>query len=70
MIPLTEERRHQNMYGRKYHEWLDIRKRVWNGHINRTSEDRLLKLVRDNIAAGRRSIGWHRRSWSDNIDPI
>lgn len=31
---------------------------------------RIVKLVKDNFPAGRRNIGWPRRHWSDNIDPV
>lgn len=31
--------------------------RAWKGHMNRTSDGRTVKLIRDNMPNGRRNIG-------------
>lgn len=36
--------------------------------INRMKIDRLLRIARDKLAIARRSTGWPRKRWSDNLD--
>ena len=46
-------------------EWVEIR-REWDGHVSRMDAERLVKISRDNISAGR-SPGGPKRRWSDLI---
>ena len=49
-------------------EWVEIRRRrEWDKHLTRLDAERLVKISRDNIPAGRRSPGRPKRRWSDLI---
>ena len=48
-------------------QWVEMRKRDWEGHATRMDAKRLVKISRDNIPAGRRSLGGQKRRWSDLI---
>ena len=48
-------------------EWVERRTRQWDQHITRMEAERLIKIPRDNIPAGRRSPGRPKRRWSDLI---
>jgi hypothetical protein len=43
------------------------RRREWDEHVTRMYTERLVKISRDNIPAGRRSPGRPKRRWSDLI---
>ncbi|XP_044744651.1 uncharacterized protein LOC123306625 [Coccinella septempunctata] len=43
------------------------RKREWNQHINRMTEQRIVKIARDKSPGGRRSVGRPRRRWNDDL---
>ena len=43
------------------------RRRERDEHVTRTDAERLVKISRDNIPAGRRSPGRPKRRWSDLI---
>ena len=43
------------------------RRREWNEHVTRMDAERLVKISRDNIPAGRSSPGRPKRRWSDLI---
>ena len=45
-------------------EWVEIQ---WNEHVTRMNAERLVKISRDNIPAGRRSPGLPKIRWSDFI---
>ena len=47
-------------------EWVE-RRREWDEHVTRMYTERLVKISRDNIPAGRRSPGCPKRRWSDFI---
>ena len=38
-------------------EWVERRKREWGQHVTRMDPERLVKITRDNISAGRGSPG-------------
>ena len=47
-------------------EWVE-RRREWDQHVTRMDAERLFKISRDNVPAGRRSPGRPKRRWSDLI---
>ena len=51
----------------KINAWVLERKKKWNEHIDRMTEERIVKIERDKSRAGRRSTGRPRKSWSDNL---
>jgi len=51
---------------RKKIEWVE-RRREWDEHVTRVNAERLVKISRYNIPAGRRSPGRPKRRWSDLI---
>ena len=50
-------------------EWMEIRRQIWKWDEQATGMDaeRLVKIPRDNIPAGRRFLGHPKRRWSDVI---
>ena len=48
-------------------EWVERRRREWDGHVTRMDAEKLGKISRDNIPAERRSPGRLKRRWSDLI---
>ena len=54
-------------------EWMERRRRrrrrrrEWEEHVTGMDAERLVKISRDNIPAGRRSPGRPKRRWSDSI---
>lgn len=49
-------------------EWVYKRKQEWNRHTDRMNVRRIVRIARDKFPAGRRSVGWPRRRWSDNME--
>ena len=48
--------------------WVERRiRRGWDQHVTRMDAERLVKISRDNIPAGKRSPGRPKRRWSDLI---
>lgn len=47
--------------------WVKNRKQEWNQHINRMTEQRIVKIARDKSPGGRRSIGRPRKRWNDDL---
>ena len=47
-------------------EWVE-RRREWDEHVTRMIAERLVKISKDNIPAGRWSPGHPKRRWSDLI---
>ena len=43
------------------------RRREWDEHVTRMDAERLVKISRDNISAGRRFPGCPKRRWSNLI---
>ena len=43
------------------------RMKKWNEHIDRMTEERIVKITRDKSPAGRRSTGRPRKRWTDNL---
>jgi hypothetical protein len=41
------------------------RRKEWNNHILRMTEDRIVRVVRDNSPKGKRRPGRPRKRWSD-----
>ena len=49
-------------------DWVERRRRrEWDQRVTRMDAERLAKISRDNIPAGRRSPGPPKRRWSDLI---
>ena len=48
-------------------EWVERRRREWNEYVTEMDAERLIKISRNNIPAGRRSPGCPKRRWSDLI---
>ena len=48
-------------------EWVKRLRREWDQHVTRMIAERLVKISRDNIPAGRRSPERPKRRWSDLI---
>ena len=48
-------------------DWVLQRKKNWNEHISRMTDDRIVKTSRDKSPAGQRSTGRPRKPWSDNL---
>ena len=51
----------------KINDWILDRKKKWNEHIDRMTEERIVKITRDKLPAGHRSIGRPRKRWRDNL---
>ena len=45
--------------------WRERKK--WNEHIDRMTEERIVKITRDKLPAGHRSIGRPTKRWRDNL---
>ena len=43
------------------------RKKKWNENIDRLTEERIVKIIRDKLPAGHRSTGRPRKKWRDNL---
>ena len=48
-------------------DWEERRKRKWDEDITRMDAERLVKIAKDNIPAGRRFPGCPKRRWSELI---
>ena len=46
------------------HEWMDRRRKGWDGHVTRIDSQRLVKISRDNVPA-RRFPDRPKRRWRD-----
>ena len=42
-------------------------KEKWNEHIDRMTEERIVKITRDKLSVGHRSTGRPRKRWRDNL---
>ena len=51
----------------KINDWVLERKKKWNEHIDRMTEERIVKITRDKLPAGHRSTGRPRKRWRDNL---
>lgn len=49
-------------------EWVLNRKMEWNEHINRMTNERVVKIARDKSPRGHRNQGRPRKRWSDNLN--
>ena len=75
MLEALKERSKQNSWQqirescsiRPINKWVKRRKREWGEHVTRMDTERLVKISRDNIPVGRRSLGRAIRRWSDLI---
>ena len=45
------------------------RRKGWNEHVSRADENRLIKIVRDNIPKGRRDPGRQQKRWAQSWSP-
>ena len=50
----------------KINDWVLERKK-WNEHIDCMIRERIVKITRDKLLAGRRSTGRPRKRWRDNL---
>ena len=48
-------------------DWVLERNKKWNEHIDRVTEERIVKITRDKLPAGRRNTGRPRKRWRDNL---
>ncbi|XP_056629880.1 uncharacterized protein LOC130440644 [Diorhabda sublineata] len=48
-------------------DWILSRKCEWNEHISRMSEERIVRIARENSLLGRRSMGRPRKRWNDKL---
>lgn len=48
-------------------EWVLLRQREWDAHVDRMRGDRIVKIVRDNRSAGWRAVGSQRKRWKNSI---
>jgi hypothetical protein len=46
---------------------MESRRSGWDEHVTRMDSERLVKISKDNIPAGRKSPGCPKRRWSDLI---
>ena len=51
----------------KVNDWVLGRKKKWNEHIDRTTEEKIVKIARNESPGGRRSTGRPRKRWKDNL---
>ena len=47
--------------------WIAEKRRIWNEHISRMDDTRLVKKARDSQPNTKRSIGRPRKRWSDSV---
>ena len=48
-------------------EWVERKRREWDEHVIRIDAERLVKISRDNIPAGKSSPRCPKRRWSDLV---
>ena len=48
-------------------EWIKNRKDEWKEHVNRMDNNRLVKIARDRMPIGTRSIGRLKHRWRENL---
>ena len=46
-------------------EWIDVRKRGWKKHVERMTDDRLERIVKENRPQGTRIRGRPNKRWKD-----
>ena len=51
----------------KINDWVLERKKKWNEHIHRMTEERIVKITRDELPGGHRSTVRPRKRWRDNF---
>ena len=51
-------------------KWAERRRREWDEHVARMDAERLVKILRDNIPAGRRSPGRPKRRWTHGLKSL
>ena len=51
----------------KVNDWVLERKKKWNEHIDRMTEERIVKITRDKLPAGHMSTGMPRKRCRDNL---
>ena len=50
-----------------FNKWVERRRREWDQHVTRMDPWKLVKISRDNMPVGRKSLGCPKRRWSDLI---
>jgi hypothetical protein len=52
-------------------KWANVRRKEWDGHVERMEDNRLVKIARDNRPQGVRSRGRPKKRWKEslNADP-
>jgi hypothetical protein len=48
-------------------EWILKRREEWDNHVSRMTEDRIVRVARDNIPKGRSSPGRPKKLWPDSF---
>ena len=51
----------------KINDWVLGRKKKWNEHIDRMTEERIVKITKDKLPAGHRSTRRSRKRWRDKL---
>jgi hypothetical protein len=67
MIRITRKQIRDSYGIQPINEWVERRIREWDEYVTRMKAERLVKISRYNISAGRRSPGSSKRRWSDLI---
>lgn len=63
----SAKRRDSSREVENVNKWVDNRKKEWNTHIERMSQKRVPRIVRDRSPVERRSIGRPHKKWNDNL---
>jgi hypothetical protein len=50
-------------------KWVNLRRKEWDEHITRMRDNRVVKIIRDAVPAGRKCPGRRRKRWREDIAP-
>jgi hypothetical protein len=49
-------------------KWANVRRKEWDGHVERMEDSRLAKIARDNRPKGVRSRGRPKKRWKESLN--
>ena len=49
-------------------QWVNVRRREWDAHVERMDDYRLAKIARDNRSQGIRSRGRLKKCWKESLN--
>jgi hypothetical protein len=49
-------------------QWVNVRRREWDAHVERMADHRLAKITRDNRPQGARIRGRPKKRWKDSLN--